>query len=892
MPLPEFDFIVVGTGAGGGHAAARLVNAGFSVLTLEAGGDFWETQNSGNEEKGYITQIGANDEMFWDWDYRCEAEVTKYVGTWAGIITVVAIGPPGATYTINGVPLVAAAARVSGANNYNDTLGSIDAIATDIWEAINDPANSFAAAGVKARTSRNAVIIDRIVPFTGTGAITLTTSDVAKGTAVPSTAPISTAQATVRNTDQSMGRMVGGSGNHFGYLCYRGSVEDYDEWDYAITKNTTAAVDGIGVLTGVMQFGFPLVDNVTGAGTAFLSELKAGDYVQDMTAPYPVGGTVPHKILSVDSDTQLTLVADITGKPFPASALGAFGLKNTIWNRTRMLDKYKAIEDDLQYGPFGRTPVPSLHGSNAFPATTLDYVGNDGLGDTGAWNVPPTAATSRVPVALDGAVINLTGSALPMPAGRVPPMLNPPTFHLTIDRNGENNWGDVTVWAPAGNVTGLDPYSAHKIPMNEIGKNTLVVPPGPGFIGKVAGGRGTGGAFHLNKYSERISQLVSAIDPIRGAANFTLRSDCLVDKVLCEDSGSGLTAVGVTYYQRDAAGGAWSPKTVYGANIVVAAGPMGSPAVLLRSGIGAIDRLAPHGIPQLLNLPGVGADVVTHQGAGSGFTFTLPAENNIITQSAYYAGLYKSSYTMSASRKADFAVGGHAVPALGPVLFDQGPDMRFNFGAGVGNEAGPISSNNYGLPDKQSRRIFGRTVNAGCNMFKCRSRGDGVRLRSPSPFDPPEYRDGRVENPNAFEVEAFVELATVLFTRVTDTTVPGPAALNPTNFPGGTFSAEAGGVPTAISGWVGATGRVATIHAAVTSALHAVSTIKMGPPSEKLSGFRSCLDQFGRLYGVKNLAVCDNCVHPTTTRGNPWLPTVGVAENLTSEWIARGGLSF
>jgi len=35
----EFDYIVIGSGAGGGTVAARLVEAGFSVLVLEAGGD-------------------------------------------------------------------------------------------------------------------------------------------------------------------------------------------------------------------------------------------------------------------------------------------------------------------------------------------------------------------------------------------------------------------------------------------------------------------------------------------------------------------------------------------------------------------------------------------------------------------------------------------------------------------------------------------------------------------------------------------------------------------------------------------------------------------------------------------------------------------------------------
>jgi choline dehydrogenase-like flavoprotein len=36
---PEWDYVIVGSGAGGGTLAARLVEAGMRVSVLEAGGD-------------------------------------------------------------------------------------------------------------------------------------------------------------------------------------------------------------------------------------------------------------------------------------------------------------------------------------------------------------------------------------------------------------------------------------------------------------------------------------------------------------------------------------------------------------------------------------------------------------------------------------------------------------------------------------------------------------------------------------------------------------------------------------------------------------------------------------------------------------------------------------
>jgi hypothetical protein len=85
--------------------------------------------------------------------------------------------PSTSTLTINGLNLspTGGAGRTPGANNYNNTLGTVGAIAAEIAAAINDPANAFA--GTATAIAAGASVNLTAVPIGALGnALTLSSS--------------------------------------------------------------------------------------------------------------------------------------------------------------------------------------------------------------------------------------------------------------------------------------------------------------------------------------------------------------------------------------------------------------------------------------------------------------------------------------------------------------------------------------------------------------------------------------------------------------------------------------------------------------------------------------------------------------------------------------------
>ncbi|KAL4912888.1 hypothetical protein BDW62DRAFT_215973 [Aspergillus aurantiobrunneus] len=91
-------------------------------------------------------------------------------------------------------------------------------------------------------------------------------------------------------------------------------------------------------------------------------------------------------------------------------------------------------------------------------------------------------------------------------------------------------------------------------------------------------------------------------------ANITIQTDATVDRVLLQPSATGPRAVAVAARSADG-----SSKTFHARReIIVSGGAYCSPAILMRSGIGARDELAQFDINCVIDLPGVGKNLMDH----------------------------------------------------------------------------------------------------------------------------------------------------------------------------------------------------------------------------------------------------------------------------------------
>jgi choline dehydrogenase len=342
-------------------------------------------------------------------------------------------------------------------------------------------------------------------------------------------------------------------------------------------------------------------------------------------------------------------------------------------------------------------------------------------------------------------------------------------------------------------------------------------------------------AFHVNqKRGRRVSTARAFLKPVLDRPNLRLETGCLVEGVVFDRK----RATGVRWKQNGQARMARCRGEV-----ILAAGSIGSTQILLLSGVGPAAHLQQHGIPVVLDRPGVGANLQDHLQLRmiykvDGIT-TLNeryhAPLGFARMLAEYALFRRGPLTMAPSQ-------------LGLFTRSDGDQDRANLQYHVQ----PLSLDKFGDPLHK----FPAFTASVCNL-RPTSRGT-VRLRSASASDPPAIKPNYLSTDDDRRIAA---RAIRLTRRIASQ--PALAPFHPAEYlPGAAVPNDDEQALIRAAGDIG------------TTIFHPVGTAKMGLPSDPMM----VVDERLRVAGLERLRIIDASVMPSITSGNTNAPTMMIAE--------------
>jgi choline dehydrogenase-like flavoprotein len=333
------------------------------------------------------------------------------------------------------------------------------------------------------------------------------------------------------------------------------------------------------------------------------------------------------------------------------------------------------------------------------------------------------------------------------------------------------------------------------------------------------------GPFPQNRRDRlRLSTALAYLLPVGERANLDVRPRSLVRRVLLEDD----RAVAVELESNG------ERERVDGRRVTLAAGAIGSPAILLRSGIGPKEDLFDRGIEPLVDLPGVGANLIDHPVTrlllvprpGS-CDLEMPLAQVVLRYTARGSDEFNDMQQVIFSHVDVAGIGGdRAIALVGaplaiglPVALERPLSRGRLTLASSDPSAQPVIELNFAADPEDTRRLV-----------------DGVRL--------------------AWHIAHQPEIA-----RHTDRV----ALLNEE-----TMSSDEA--------------LVAYVRRTVSTQFHPCGTARMGPPGDAMA----VVDQQCRLRGVANLRVVDASIMPTIPRANINLTCIMIGERVV-EWMRGDG---
>jgi len=370
----------------------------------------------------------------------------------------------------------------------------------------------------------------------------------------------------------------------------------------------------------------------------------------------------------------------------------------------------------------------------------------------------------------------------------------------------------------------------------------------------------------------RCSTAKAFLRPVQARPNLHIAMRAMVLEVLIDKNN---TAYGVKF-QRDG-----KIHIVHARKeVIVSAGALNSPKLLMLSGIGPRDHLEELGIPVKKNLK-VGQNLQDHYGVKS-LTFTVEKPVSLLLSRMEELSLEDQHAAINTG--ALTTLGGVEAVGYFPTMFANRlldwPDVEFHFASFASAfDNGRQLRNNFGYTDEIYEKFYkpleGKDAFTICvNLLRPKSRGE-VRLRSRNPMDKPLIYSRYFSHPQDIKVlvegikmavefgktKAMAELGAKLW----DVAVPGCEAE--------LFGSD--------EYWA-----CASRHVTVPF-YHYAGTTKMGPASDADAVVNHKL----QVYGIERLRVVDTSVMPQIVSGNTNAPAIMIGEKasdiIKTDWQPR-----
>ncbi len=342
------------------------------------------------------------------------------------------------------------------------------------------------------------------------------------------------------------------------------------------------------------------------------------------------------------------------------------------------------------------------------------------------------------------------------------------------------------------------------------------------------------GYFQLNtRNGRRCSSAVAYLNPVRKRPNLTVLTRAPANRIEFD----GQRAVGVRYAAPDGSEGLVRAE----AEIIVSSGAIGSPQLLMLSGIGAGDHLSEQGIDVRVERSGVGRNLQDHLQARLVYKCNEPTLNDEVRSlfnkariALKYALFRAGPMTMAASLATGFMRTGAHVET---------PDIQFH--------VQPWSADSPG----EGVHPFSAFTMSVCQL-RPESRGE-IRLASAEPRDYPKI----FPNYLATETDRQTIVAGVKIARHIGDQAPLSTKIASEHAPGDAIQGDDG-----LLDWVRNT---------ATTIYHPTGTCKMGSTPD------SVVDARLRVHGVERLRVADCSIMPEIVSGNTNAPAIMIGEKVS-----------